>query len=121
MIYPDTITVVRAKPVTDPYSGEQTGKDWTNATRVAYSRVQVQSAQSVEPDGSGSDVGRDKVVSGWNVYTAPGVRVDVTARDHIEWDGTDGPLEVDGDIGVWNSPITGAFHHQQFRLKRVAG
>ena len=103
-----TAVRLRGTPVTDPYSGEETGVDWSNPDRLVLPRVSVQPV-------AGNEVTFDRatVVSRWWLWV-PG-RPDVTAYDRIEFEGES--YDVDGDVLPW----PGRLAHTQVMLKRTEG
>lgn len=109
-LYSQSVTVVRAPLVSDPYGGSE--RDWANATRTILPGVDVQPAESAETLGD-----RQTVITGWQMRTQPGVDADIVATDRVEYDAT--TLMVDGEVGryVRDSRV----HHIEVRLKRVTG
>lgn len=111
----DSITVVRPATSTDAYGS--TVYDWANATRTVVHGVAVLPMSQHE---SGTGVFRDVVTTGWRVYSKPGLDIDLTAYDRVEWRGLD--LEVVGEVARWPHPLRrGAIHHIEASLQRRTG
>lgn len=114
MMFLQTIVRVRAPVITDRYNNRK--RDWDNAARLTVEGVNVQPAgarsQSVE-----ETVDRQTTVTAWSLQTREGVDLDLLATDRVEFDGM--TLEVDGKVGRWPDPFTGAVHHIEARLKEV--
>lgn len=112
LLYPDTVTIVRAPYVVDKYGNTTNQRDWANATRTTVASV------SVQPDGSAEEVGdRTSVVTGWRVITSKGRDLPALSGDRIEFDGM--TLEVDGEVGRYR--LGPRIHHAEARLRRVTG
>lgn len=110
--YTQTVTIVRAGTTGDRYNPAAARPDWSAATRTTAQAIIEQEASS-EALGS-----RDTVTSAWRLFTLPGVDIDLTAYDRIEWNGR--TLEVDGAP----AKVTGrggSVHHIEARLREVTG
>lgn len=104
----ETVTVVTAARVTDPYSGTDTALDWTATTRTEVPGCSVQP----EP-GSETINGRDSVVTRWRLRGP--ATMPVTSLDRVERGGT--LYEVAGDVERW----PGRLAHTALLLQRVEG
>lgn len=113
MIYPESVTVLRAPLVTDRY-GKQV-RDWVHAEETVVEGVQVQPSESSEP----VEVGRASVVTGMRLLTPIGTDLDLLRTDRVRWAGD--VWLVDGDVARHKRPTTGAVHHVEAMLRRVAG
>lgn len=114
MKYHDTITVVRAPVIRDRWDNDTA--DWAAATRTVVVDVLVLPSSQIE-DAAGN---RIAVATGWRLYSAPGVDVDLRASDRVEWQGLS--LEVIGEVGRWPHPLRPAtIHHIEAELRRMEG
>ncbi|MEU4967778.1 hypothetical protein [Streptomyces smyrnaeus] len=110
--YAHSIVRVRAPEVTDRYGNKQ--RDWANAVRTALVGVNVQPAGS-PPQSDEDSIDRQTTVTGWRLYTPPGMDLDLLETDRVEYDGI--TLEVDGKVGCWR--IGGKVHHVEAMLREV--
>jgi uncharacterized protein (DUF1501 family) len=101
MTYPygETVTRLRGIPVSDPYSEEVTGLDWTNPIEQAFDGCAVWDTGSVEPVVAGGD----PVLSDFTAALPAGA--DVTPQDRIRIRGL--VCEVVGRPFDWTNPFTG--------------
>jgi len=113
MKYPETVVRLRAPLVVDRY-GHQ-ASDWGNAAELTVENVQVQPSSSVEP----VEVGRTAVITHMRLLTPIGTDLDALSTDRFRWAGA--VWSVDGEVARHKSPSTGAVHHVEVMLKRVAG
>lgn len=92
-----TETVIRRRPTTaeDRY-GNQVPSSWADTP------ITVIGLAPTGPDGEVYEPGRQAVVSGLTLYAEPGT--DIDPNDRIVARGT--TWEVDGDVGVWDSPYS---------------
>lgn len=95
----ETVTRRRGAPVTDPYSGEETGVDWSTPTDVDIAGCAVAIGSTDDP----TMVARDAVVSDFTVYAPPGTAVLPSDRLVIR----SLVCEVVGRPFEWRSPFTG--------------
>lgn len=74
----ETVTVLRAATVIDPYSGESVSSDWDNATETDLTTL-----APAEPRPSNEPVqnARNAVVDGWTIYLPQGS--DVVSSDRL--------------------------------------
>lgn len=107
-----TIVRVRAPEVVDRYNNKQ--RDWANAARTSLVGVNVQPAGS-PPQSDEDTVGRQTTITGWRLYTPPGMDVDLLETDRVEYEGM--TLEVDGKVGRWR--VGGKVHHVEAALREV--
>lgn len=105
--YGETVTVLTAGTVTDPYSEEtvpawklSAGQTWT----IEPSGVNV-TGVAVEPRPSGEPLqdARNQVVSGFTLYFPAGTAI--TAQNHVTVRGE--TYDVLGEPAVWKNPYTG--------------
>jgi hypothetical protein len=111
--YPETVVRLRAPMVENRYGAQV--RDWSNAAELTVSGVQVQPSSSEEP----SEVGRSSVVTHMRLLTPIGTDLDLVATDRIRW--ADVVWAVDGEVARHKRPSTGAVHHVEAMLTRVAG
>ena len=97
--YGETVTRLRGAAVSDPYSGESTGTDWSDPDSLDIDRCAVALGSSDDPN----LVARDAVVSDFTVYAPPGS--DILASDRLVIRGL--TCEVVGRPFDWRSPFTG--------------
>lgn len=111
----DTIVRVRAGTRTD--RGGNTVPDWSPGavSRTTVADVNVQPSTQTES----TEPGRNAVVTGWRVQSAPGTAPDITAADRIEWRGM--TLQVDGEVAEWSDPLDGSPHHIELTMTRATG
>jgi hypothetical protein len=96
----ETVTVLTAGTVADPYSGE-TVASWDNATEVDVPNVLVADGGSVEP----LQDARNAVDSDFDLIFQPHVTVAPTAQDRIVVRGL--TCEVAGRPFLWKWPGSG--------------
>lgn len=113
MNYPETVVILRAPLEADRY-GHDT-RDWANADETTVTGVQVQPSTSVEP----VEVGRTAVVTTMRLLTPIGTDLDLLRTDRVRWSGD--VWAVDGEVARHKRPSTGAVHHVEAMLTRVAG
>jgi head-tail adaptor len=87
------ITVRRASTTEDDYGNPIS--DWATASSTTVSGCSVQPLPGLE-----QTVGRDTVVSRWQLWAPDGT--DLTATDRVEWDGN--AYDVDGEVQRWDFP-----------------
>lgn len=115
MFFDQTVVRVRAGVRID--RGGNQIPDWSAdaVSRQTILEVNVQpttASEATTPE-------RVAVVTGWHLQSPPGVDVDVTAMDRIEWAGM--LLEVVGEVARWFDPLDGTVHHVEFDLVRATG
>lgn len=110
----ETVTVLTAGIVTDPYSGE----DKPSWNVPPSSSVDV-AALGIEPRPSGepTEDARNRVVSGFTLYLPSDVAI--SAQNRVVVRG--GTYDVLGDPAVWRSPYDGWAPGQVVQLQRVKG
>lgn len=113
MRYPETVVRLRAPLVADRYGHDV--RDWDTAAELTITQVQVQPSVSDEP----VEVGRTSVVTQMRMLTPIGVDLDALPSDRFRWSGV--VWSVDGEVARHKSPATGAVHHVEVMLCRVAG
>ena len=99
---------LRAVTVEDPYSGEETGLDWSEPARLEIPKASIQPVQSGEVT-----FDRDTFTARWWLW-CPG-HPDISGRDRIEYAGE--VYEIEGDVMQW----PGRLPHTQLMLKKVDG
>lgn len=97
--YGETVTRQRATAVTDPYSTESTGLDWTTPAEEDIDNCGVADGGSLEP----VEAARNAVDSDFDVILPAGS--DVTAQDRLVIRGL--VCEVAGRPFDWVSPFSG--------------
>jgi hypothetical protein len=88
-----TITVRRASSTDDAYGNPE--RNWASASSVTVSGCSVQPVVGAE-----NTVGRDTIVSRWQLFAPTGT--DLTATDRVEFAGD--TYEVDGEVQRWDFP-----------------
>lgn len=111
--YGETATRLRAFITLDPYSGEETEKDWSTPYELAIPGCAFNPGQSSEPD----QVGRNAVITQPEVYAPFGS--DVLAGDRIVIRGQ--TFDVDGQPASWVNPFSGWAPGLVITLKGVEG
>lgn len=96
--YGETVAVLTAAEVEDPYSGDSQ-EDWSDPTSVSIGGVGVEPRPSGEP----LQDARNQVTSGFTLYMPEGTTI--TARNRVTVRG--GMYKVIGDPADWRSPLTG--------------
>lgn len=94
----ETVTVLAAGEVADPYSGE-TSADWSNPTETEVTDVAVEPRPSSEP----TQDARNAVVSGFTLYMPAGAAITAQNRVIVRGD----TYDVLGDPADWRSPFSG--------------
>lgn len=94
----ETVTVLTAGTVSDPYSGEDVA-NWDTPTEVDVPGVAVEPRPSQEP----TQDARNAVTSGFTLYMP--VTADVTAASRVTVRGD--TYDVLGEPAAWRSPFTG--------------
>lgn len=110
----ETVTRLRATPVTDPYSDETVDSDWSSPSSLTIEGC------GFDPGGSSLlvEVGRVPVVTKPTVYDFS--FADVVLGDRLVVRGK--TYDVDGEPASWeNSPLTGWSPGQVITLKLVEG
>ena len=109
----ETVTRLRATTVTDPYSGEATGLDWSSPNSLAILGCAFNPGGSTEP----VQDSRNAVITKPEVY-AP-VDADVLAGDRLVVRGD--TYEVDGRPSDWRNAFTGWAAGLVIKLDLVEG
>lgn len=108
------VTILRGTPVQDPYSGQETGLDWTNPERIESPELFVlQDTSSSESDGI-----QTTTTDAWRLYVPEGA-IAPTARDRIEYDGERWTLA--GNPLRERNPFTGWAPYASVRIVREEG
>ena len=111
--YAQQVVRLRAPLVVDVYNDAR--RDWANAARTTITGVNVQPAGS--PPRSDEDTDdRQVTVTGWRLFTPPGMDVDLLETDRIEYGSI--VFEVVGKVGRWE--VAGRVHHVEATLTEVA-
>lgn len=98
-LHGQSVTRLRRRMVTDPYSGLPTLADWSDPDRLTLTGVAIAPSSSTEDRSTDGN----RVVRLMSLYAD--TDVDVQAEDRID-DGTS-VWECDGDPMRWRSPFTG--------------
>ncbi len=105
-----TVIVHRSTTTTDRYGNEIPGP-WVAAGSIDGCAVAPRSTSEL------SDGGRQGVIVGLTLFMPPGA--DIGPHDRVEVDGR--MFEVEGDVGRWQSPLTGWAPGDQVALRKVEG
>lgn len=97
--YGETVTILRATTVTDPYSSEPADEDWSAPAEEDVERCGVAASGSVEPLVNA----RNPVDSDFDVFMPTGT--DVRSTDRLVIRGL--TCEVAGRPFDWTNPFTG--------------
>ncbi|MFF3928565.1 hypothetical protein [Streptomyces hirsutus] len=110
VLYEQSVVIIRPAVTTDRYGNKK--KDYgAAAERIPVGRVNVQPA-----GGSSEDTdGKQLVVTGWLLISAPGTMPDLRDTDRVEFDGQ--VLEVTGKVGRW--PVPESIRHIEAELTEV--
>lgn len=111
--YGETVTRLRGTAVTDPYSGEATGVDWTTPLTLSIPRCGVADGGSLEP----TQDARNAVESDFDVIAPYGV--DVLPADRVVVRGL--TCAVVGRPFDWRNPFTGWEPGTVIKAKIVEG
>ena len=109
----ETVTRERAAPVTDPYSGEASGSDWSTPDTLQIVGAAIGPSSTSEVLGDD----RSQVITSMSLYCASGL--DVKPDDRIR--SRSGLWDVVGEEQVWSNPFTGWAPGSEYQLRRVAG
>lgn len=109
----ESVTVLRATKVTDPFSGEETHESWATPVTTEVDGCIVEPLQSTEP----VEAGRAAVNIGYKVHMPYGT--DVTERDRVVLYGD--TYNVDGRPFAWKNPFTGREAMVEVQLTTVVG
>lgn len=95
MLGGETVIVLTGTPVTDPYSGEPTGTDWTTTppTEAPVDNVLCEPRPSSEP----VQDARNSITSGYTLYLPAGTAI--TPANRVRVRGLD--YDVLGEVSDW--------------------
>lgn len=110
--YAHSVVRLRAPLAADRYGNKV--RDWTAPARLPVAGVNVQPSGS-PPQSDEHTTTRQTTITGWRLYTRPGMDLDLVETDRIEYGGM--VLEVDGKVGRWR--INGRVHHVEAGLREV--
>ncbi len=105
-----TVTRLRGSAGTDTHSNITV--DWTSPGSLSISGCSVQPM-----DGAENLIGRDSVVSRWQLFLPEDA--DVTSADRITHKGI--TYEVDGSVQEWDDPTGAGLDHKVCFLRLVEG
>lgn len=97
--YGETIQRIRAIPVVDPYSGEESALDWSSVTELNIDGVAVDDSKTTAL----IEVGREPVVTDFVLY--PPAHSDITHADRVRVRGL--VCRVEGRPSQPRNPFTG--------------
>lgn len=109
----EIVTRLRGVPATDPYSGEESGYDWSLPYSIDIPGCAFNPGRSSEP----LQDARTAVSTQPEVYAPPGS--DIAPGDRLVVRGVE--YEVDGEPADWRSPFTGWEPGMVVALKRTEG
>lgn len=108
----ETVTVLTANSVTDPYSGDAS-ESWDNPTELNVSGVGVEPRPSNEP----VQDARNAVISGFTLYFPTGTAIGPQNRVVVRG----GTYDVLGEAADWRNPFTGWAPGLVVQVERTAG
>lgn len=108
----ESVTVLTAGTVTDPYSGDAS-LSWDNPTELNVSGVGVEPRPSDEPVQNA----RHAVVSGFTLYFPTGTVIGPQNRVVVRG----GTYDVLGEAADWRNPFTGWTPGLVVQVERTAG
>jgi len=111
--YGETVDILTAASVVDPYSNESEVEDWDNPTSVSVAGVAVEPRPSGEP----LQDARNQVTSGFTLYMPTGTPI--SSRNRVTVRGV--TYEVLGEPAEWASPFTGWQPGVVVQVERTAG
>lgn len=109
----ETVTRERGTPVTDPYSGEATGRDWSAPATLPIEGAAIGPSSTTEQ----ATDDRRTVTSSMSLYCASGL--DVEEHDRIR--ARSGLWDVVGEEQAWLNPFTGWAPGSEYQLRKVVG
>ncbi|MFJ4168495.1 hypothetical protein ACIPY3_03185 [Paenarthrobacter sp. NPDC089714] len=109
----ETVQRERAALAEDPFSGEQTVREWSDPATIDLVGVAI--APSSSNESLASD--RNTVTTSMSLYGPPGI--DVLPFDRIR--ARSGLWEVEGEVADWKNALTGWNPGVEFRVKKVVG
>ncbi|MFJ4026028.1 hypothetical protein ACIPWF_00770 [Paenarthrobacter sp. NPDC089989] len=109
----ETVQRERAALAEDPFSGEQTVREWSDPDTIDLVGVAI--APSSSNESLASD--RNTVTTSMSLYGPPGI--DVLPFDRIR--ARSGLWEVEGEVADWKNAFTGWNPGVEFRVKKVVG
>ena len=109
----ETVSVLRATTVVDPFSGEETAESWDDPITTVVPNCIIEPLQSTEP----VEAGRAAVHIGYKVHMPYGT--DVTERDRILLYGQ--VWNVNGRPFAWKNPFTGREAGVEAQVTQVVG
>jgi len=113
MLPGETVTVLTGTPVLDPYSGEESGTDWSTPTQVDVADVLCEPRPSGEP----VQDARHSVTSGYTLYVrARPIMPTILPANRVRVRGTD--YDVLGEAADWRM---GSFGGLVVQTQRVSG
>lgn len=114
-LHGETAQLLEGTAITDPYSGETGGVDWSTPTVVeTWTGIAVAPKTSTES----SEVTRTPLFAGLTILGVP-VDSAVTAEHRVRVRGED--YEVEGDPANYHNPFTGWNPGKVVNLKRIEG
>jgi len=109
----ETVTRLRRKMVTDPYSQEESLGDWAEPDELPVEGVAIAPSSTVEPVNDS----RAQVITQMSIYCGPDE--DVLPEDRIR--ARSGVWEVQGEVQAFPNPLTGWNPGSEFAIKKVHG
>lgn len=109
----ETVEVLRALMVEDPFSGEEVSEDWSSPITFEVEGCIIEPRTTAEP----LEAGRAAVVVGYTIHMP--YDTDITAKDRVRL--FDEVWNVDGYPFKWKNPFTGHKAGIEVSLKKVSG
>lgn len=109
----ETVIRRRARKVQDPYSKQETKRDWTDPDEAPLDGVAIAPSSSQET----TTDDRTTTTTRMSLYGPPGM--DVLAKDRIV--ARSGLWEVDGEVADYRNALTGWNPGVEFAIRKVVG
>lgn len=113
LAYGETVVRQRARKVQDPYSKQETKRDWTDPDELPIEGVAIAPSSSQET----TSEDRTTVTTSMSLYGPPGM--DVLPKDRIR--ARSGVWEVQGEVADWRNALTGWNPGSEFAVRKVVG
>ncbi len=109
----ETVVRQRARKAIDPYSKQETKRDWSDPDELPIEGVAIAPSSSVET----TTDDRRTVTTSMSLYGPPGM--DVLSKDRIV--ARSGVWEVEGEVADYLNAFTGWNPGSEFAIRKVEG